>query len=247
MSLIHTYAHQRRHLLHVRGKYDGRLFCSFELRREPGLTQLHLQQGLEPQFCLVLPLHLAGTGVVDGKNIAARQQNARRAGAAYFDGLCAQLLDLPGAVIGGPVQGSQASGRRGGEQRRLFPGQDGHIRIEHRHQHLGHPVKAQAADHFRFKLIGLATAGEVGQKLIRPALQQQPFCGGGQAQAANAIAVECPQEIVPFELLDRVLLVGIRGGEAADQGGGQFTGQSGERQNQARKCVQAGQLPPNCI
>ena len=78
LSLIHTYAHQRGHLLHVRGKYDGRLFCSFELRREPGLTQLHLQQGLEPQFCLVLPLHLAGTGVVDGKNIAASRTPVER-------------------------------------------------------------------------------------------------------------------------------------------------------------------------
>ena len=105
-------------------------------------------------------------------------------------------------------------------------------------------MQTQTAGHFRFELIGLGAAGEVGQELIRPALQQQVFGGGGQAQATDAIAIERPQKIVPFELFDRILLVGIRGRETADQGGGQFAGQGGERQNQAGKCVQAGQLPP---
>ena len=107
----------------------------------------------------------------------------------HLDGLFPQLFHFSGAVVSGPVKGSQAIGRRGAEQRRLFPGQDGHIRIEHRHQHLGHPVQAEAAGDFRFELIGLGTAGEIGQELIRPALQQQMFCGGGQTQAADAIAV----------------------------------------------------------
>ena len=231
VPLIFTDTHQRGHLPHVNAKYDRRLYCPFELGREPGLTNLHLQQSLEPHFRLVLPLHLTWAGIIDDEDAAVRQKNTGRAGVAYLDGLFPQLFHFSGAVVSGPVKGRQAIGRRGAEQRRLFPGQDGHIRIEHRHQHLGHPVQAEAAGDFRFELIGLGTAGEIGQELIRPALQQQMFCGGGQTQAADAIAVKCTQEIVPFELFDRILLVGISGREPTDQGGGQLAGQGGKRQN----------------
>ena len=63
-------------------KDNGSLFDIEELFSKPVLTYLCLKQIIQAQFRLVLPLHLAGTGVVDHKKAAICQQNPGSSGTA---------------------------------------------------------------------------------------------------------------------------------------------------------------------
>lgn len=106
------------------------------------------------------------------------------------------------------------------------------VSIEHCHQNLGHTVEPQAAGDFRLQRICLGTAGEIGQKQIRPLVHQQLFCGCGQPERPQPITIVSPQEFFSFKRFEDFFLVCACTGQAAYLGRGELTGQSGERQQQ---------------
>ena len=82
VSPITANTHERSHLLHIGAKDNGSLLDIEKLFDKPALTYLCLKQIIQAQFRLVLPLHLAGAGVVDHEEAAICQQNPGRSGAA---------------------------------------------------------------------------------------------------------------------------------------------------------------------
>ena len=134
---------QERDLAHISAEQDRTQFGPSKLSGEPVLAQFDLQQSFEPHFRLVLPLHQGRAGVVDSEDTAIRQQNAHSPGIADLGRKRPQPFELTGAEIGGLFKVRGFRERRGGEDYRLLPGGNGYARIEHRHQHLGHPVQTQ--------------------------------------------------------------------------------------------------------
>lgn len=62
--------------VHAAAEYDSVDCCAAEPPGKTPAAQFNLQQGLQPHFCLVLPLHQGRAGVVDDKNTAVCNQNA---------------------------------------------------------------------------------------------------------------------------------------------------------------------------
>ena len=208
LTLIAFHPRHGRKQRHVRREQDAVLFGVHKLGGEPILTQLDLQQRPQAHLGLVLPLHFRCAGAVGGKNIPVCQQNAGTTGTAYPVGHQAQIFQLTGAIVSGPLNGRFSGKGCGAEHLGLFPGVHGHTRMEHRHQHLGHPVQAEAVDNGIFGRTGHGAAGKEGQEPIRLFGGQQLFCLGREPQTAQAIAVIGADEVVVFETLNCKIRIG---------------------------------------
>ena len=97
--------------------------------------------------------------------------------------------------------------QRGGKNNRLFPWEYGHARIEHRHQHLSHPMQAQAVDNGVLGCAGHGIAHKERRELIRLVGSKELFRLSSQPQTTQPIVVVGAQKFVMFKTLDRKIRV----------------------------------------